>query len=426
MIEQKLLSKMIDEQQFYIVYKYGVELQDFETHADVFAFIKDYVKHEGSTPDYRTIVEKFDSFEYEPDVRDTFRYLCKELKARTGKRLAFEMLQHRATVAFREMSGDDFVKWLASESAKIQKTTSIDFEAGTNYATNGEERLKMYEDAKDPANHILIPTPFNVMNDRLGGGWELGEYLLLLAFTNVGKSWYASHMGLHAWKSGFGVLHYSPELNKKQQLFRLDTLVGNFDNQKLRRGKLDVTQEGAFKRFLQKFNPEDQKIPYIVKTMEDLPKGLSIDVIEADLQMNPDIKFIIIDGFNLMVHEKADGTRNKMTATSRRLRQLFGKYNVTGLVVHQTSAQSEKEKKRQQGDDEEEIRVVKPPELTDFSETSAVIQDASFVMTLDAFDGIAKLATKKAREPNAIGQVTEFIADFNRGVIREQTDTRYF
>jgi replicative DNA helicase len=421
MIEQKLLSKMLDERQFYIVYKYGIDVHDFENHSDVFDFIHKYVKSEGSTPDYRTIVEKFEDFEYEPEVADTFKYLCKQLKSRTGKRLAFEMLQHRAKQAYKTMDGAEFTKWLREESAKIEQQTSIDYESGTNYATNGEERLTMYEEAKDPANHVLIPTPFNVMNETIGGGWELGEYLMLLAFTNVGKSWYATKMGLHAWSNGFGVLHYSPELTKRQQLFRLDTLAGQFDNQKLRRGKLE--NEGKFKKFLEDFNPDKQKDPYIVKTMEDLPVGLSLDVIEADLQMNPDIKFVIIDGFNLMVHEKAESTRNKMTATSRRLRQVFGKYKVTGLIVHQTSAQSQKEKAKE---DEDGMRIISPPELTDFSETSATIQDSSMVMTLDAYDGIAKLAIKKAREPRAIGKIIECVADFNNGIIKEQSDIEYF
>lgn len=423
MSENKLLSKMLDEKQFYIVYKYGIETSDFENHADVFTFIHDYVKSEGTTPDYRTVVEKFDDFEYEPEVHDTFKYLCKGIKSRTGKRLAFEMLQHRAKQAYKTMDGAEFTKWLAEESRKIEQSTSIDFESGTDYATNGEERMAMYEEAKDPENHVLIPTPFNVMNDTIGGGWELGEYLMLLAFTNVGKSWYATKMGLHAWQSGFGVLHYSPELTKRQQVFRLDTLAGQFDNQKLRRGALDTRTEGRFKKFLEDFNPDKQKVPYIVKTMEDLPQGLSVEVIEADLNMNPHVKFIIIDGFNLMVHEKADSTRNKMTGTSRRLRQIFGKYKVTGLIVHQTSAQSQKEKAKE---DEDGMRIISPPELTDFSETSATIQDSSMVMTLDAYDGIAKLAIKKAREPKAIGKIIECVADFNNGIIKEQSDIDYF
>jgi replicative DNA helicase len=423
MSEQRLLSKVIDEQQFYIVYKYGVDVHDFENHADVFTFIHDYVKSEGTTPDFRTVVEKFEDFEYEPEVTDTFKYLCKQLKSRTGKRLAFEMLQHRAKQMYKQLDGAEFTQWLAAESKKIEQQTSVDFESGTDYATSGEERWKMYEEAKNPENLVYIPFPFNVMNDIFGGGMELGDYVMLLAFTNVGKSWLATKMGVHAWKGGFGTLHYSPELSKRQQLFRLDTMAGQFDNQLMRRGKLGQSQEGKFKKFLDTFNPDDQKVPYIVKTMEDLPQGLSLDVLEADLQMNPNVKFVIIDGFNLMTHEKADSTRNKMTATSRKLRQILGRYKVTGLIVHQTNAQSQKEKAKE---DEDGVRIISPPEITDFSETSAVIQDSATIITMDAYDGIAKLGIRKAREPRAVGKIIELVADVNNGIMKEQSDIEYF
>jgi hypothetical protein len=71
------------------------------------------------------------------------------------------------------------------------------------------------------------------------------------------------------------------------------------------------------------------------------------------------------------------------------------------------------------------MRIISPPELMDFIETSAIIQDASMVMTLEAYDGIAKLAIKKAREPRAIGKIIECVADFNNGIIKEQSDIHY-
>ena len=70
--------------------------------------------------------------------------------------------------------------------------------------------------------------------------------------------------------------------------------------------------------------------------------------------------------------------------------------------------------------------MVEPPQITDFSETSAVIQDASLVMTLDAWDGIGRLAIRKARENKAVGRVIENVVDFNNGIIKEHGDLQYF
>ncbi|MBA9028752.1 MULTISPECIES: hypothetical protein [Bacillaceae] len=63
------------------------------------------------------------------------------------------------------------------------------------------------------------------------------------------------------------------------------------------------------------------------------------------------------------------------------------------------------------------MRLISPPELTDFIETSTTIQDVSRVRALDVYDGMAKLAIKKVCEPRAIGKIIKCVADFNNGMI---------
>ena len=147
-------------------------------------------------------------------------------------------------------------------------------------------------------------------------------------------------MGLSAWKAGFGVLHYSPELSKIQQLNRLDTLAGKFANTGLRVG--DLKNEAEYMEYLKQYSPDSSSVDYVVKSMEDID-SLSVEQVETDLANNPDIRVVILDGFNLMYHgSRGEGGRNAMSNTSRKLRQLFSKYNVLGIVVHQTGKESEK------------------------------------------------------------------------------------
>jgi replicative DNA helicase len=420
MLEAQLLSKILDEKNFQPLRRFNVDITDFPTQGHVYMFIRDYVRENQTTPDYRTVVAEFPDFDYQPEVTDTFKYLCTRLKDQTAKRRAFELLQHQATKKFSELPGNQFVDWLHEETGHIKALTSVRFDLGTNFATNGDERLSWYMDAKENRTRSYIPTPYDSLTEALGGGFEVGDFELLMAFTNRGKSWIASHCGLTAWLTKFGVMHYSPELSKRQQSFRLDTLLGNFDNVKLRRGQLG--NEGEYLKYLGKFNQDIDYPPYVIKTMEDLPAGLSLDVIEADLQMHTNIQLVIIDGFNLMVHGGRGKVRDSMTVTSRKLRQLFGKYKVCGLVVHQTPGSAEKEKSKE---DKDGNRVVKPPKLTDYSETIAVIQDAATVLTFDAADGIGRISIEKAREPS-VGKVIELATDFNQGYIKETDITDYF
>ncbi|MTI84269.1 MAG: DNA helicase [Firmicutes bacterium] len=418
MIENQLISKVLEEKTFFELRRYGIQAEDFPTLGHVYQFVNEYVQENGSVPDYRTVVSEAEEFEYIPEVTDTFKYLCTKLKADTAKRKAYVMLKQEAVKKFADMPGDKFVQWLKAETEAIERETSLAFAMGTDYATNGAERLEWYNKAKEEKSRQFIPTPYPSLTEALGGGFEVGDYILLMAFTNRGKSWIASDTGLAAWENGFGVLHYSPELSKNQQALRLDTLKGHFDNVKLRRGQLQNEKE--YHSFLEGFVEGQDSPQYLIKTMEDLPKGLTLEAIEADLQINPDVRMVIIDGFNLMVHGRGK-MRDGMTQTSRKLRQLFGRYKVAGLVVHQTPGAAEKENKP----DDDGVRVLNPPKLTDYSETIAVIQDAATALTFDADDRAGKLAIEKAREPS-VGKVIDLNIDFNRGYIREQDITDQF
>ena len=236
MIESQLLSKVVNEQSFYELRRYNLQTSDFPTLGHVYEFVNDYVQENGSVPDYRTVAAEFADFQYVPDVTDTFKYLCTKLKADSAKRKAFVMRQERATKKFAELPGDKFIQWLKVETEAIERETSLAIATGTDYGTNGAERLEWYNEAKKQKGRQFIPTPYPSLTEALGGGFELTDYILLMAFTNRGKSWIASDIGLSAWANWFGVLHYSPELSKRQQALRLDTLKGHFNNVDLASG----------------------------------------------------------------------------------------------------------------------------------------------------------------------------------------------
>lgn len=418
MIEHQLLSKVLEENSFYTLNKYNVKESDFYAIPEVYIYIRDYNKEYGQVPDYRTVVAQFEQFNYLPETVDTFPYLCKAVKNATAKRGAIELLQKEAGKKFGELQGTDFINWLANEVNSIKDMASSESYSGTNYATSGDERWAIYEDGKENRTFKFIPTPYQSLTKYLGGGFELGDYVLLQAYTNRGKSWIGSDIATTAWINNFGVLHYSPELSEAQQSQRNDTLIGHFNNVHLKTGQLN--DEDSYRKYLDNFN-EEQETPYIIKTMEHLPNGLSVDVIEADLQANPDVKMVIIDGFNLMSHKGRDGNRNNMSNTSRQLRQSFARHGVVGLVIHQTPTDAEK---ANGGEDETGARIVQPAKIHQYSETIAVIQDACTVLNFDQADGLGKILIAKTRTPN-VGKEITLHCDFNHGYIKEATAIDY-
>lgn len=413
LLEHQIISKVLEESNFYVLNKYNIRKEDFTVLGEVYDFVHEYVRvNKGALPDYRTVVNTYDEFDYMPEVVDSFQYLCKSLKQNTAKRLQYELLQKQLPTKFSELNGADLNKWLLGELELIGKVTDTVSSSGTNFAQNGAERLQYFEDSKAKINNVCIPTPYPTLSELLAGGFFLGDYVLLQAFTNRGKSWIASHLGYASWKADFGVLHYSPELSKMQQLQRLDTLSGHFDNIGLRTG--EIADEDRYRQHLSGFN-ESNTIPYLIKTMEDLPNGLTLEQIEADLLVHQDIKMIIIDGFNLMTHSGRDGNRNNMSNTSRQLRQIFGRHNVVGVVVHQTGKEAEKENMTE---DEVGNRIPTAPKIHQYSETISVIQDACTVLGFDQIDGYGVIQIAKCRQPS-VGKSINLNCNFNFGFIEE-------
>lgn len=412
--ENLLLSKVVDEKCFYMLGKFNITEDDFFTQKETYTFIKEYCNQYGECPSFTTVVAECDQFEYEPEVSDNIEYMCRKLKSDRAKRESFNLLQNEAGEKFNSLKGDKFIEWLKEETDRIIANTQCESNAGINWATNGEERKADYLDVKGNKDKIIIKTPYPSLNAGLGGGTFTGDYILIEAYTNKGKSWIASDFGLSAWKQGNSILHYSPELSKYMQAQRLDTLNGHFNNMAMRNGELYESVENEYFKYLEDFN-DKQEHAYIIKTMEDLPSGLSVDIIEADLEAHPEIKMVIVDGFNLMVHKGRGGLRENMTKTSRRLRQLCGRHNVTLLLVHQISTEGNKQS---QLADEDGVTIVNPPSLEAYSETIAVIQDACVVLTYDYYDNEGALRVVKTRSDNK-EQIVRLDVNYNEGYITE-------
>lgn len=416
-VENRLLSKVINEQSLKEIKQFNVTENDFYLQRETFLFINQYVKEYSHLPSYSEVVRECPDFEYEAEVTDNIIYLIKKLKSDNARRKSYELLQKQAGAKFNELNGLDFINWLHEEVSTIKAVSDCGITSSTNFSTNGAERLDMYLKSKENKDAEYIPTPFPKLTGYLGGGFECGDYVLFQGISNAGKSWMSSAIALSAWKNNFGVIYYSPELSKKQQLQRFDTLNSHFKNSELKMGELKNEEE--YISYLETFN-ETNDVPLLIKTMSDLTNGLSLETIEADLQMNENIRMVVIDGFNLMTHERGDGNRNKMTNTSRKLRQLFAKYNVVGVVVHQLPLRDSTREKN----DDDGLRIPNPPGIDVYSETSAVVQDACTILNFDAVDGVGKILLAKARTPH-VNESIELHVNFNEGYIYETSPIDY-
>lgn len=73
MIEDLLLSKLIDENAVTEIKRYNLEPEDFPTRSELFGFIIEHIEHHGRVPAIETVVERFPDFAdaYTPGVEES-------------------------------------------------------------------------------------------------------------------------------------------------------------------------------------------------------------------------------------------------------------------------------------------------------------------------------------------------------------------
>lgn len=412
MYEVLVISKLLTQKDLSNIIRYNVNSNDFYSCKSIFDFIEYNYKKFNKLPSIITIESEFNNFKYNNDVPDSFEFLCYKLKEGRAKRLLYELIDKNINDKFNNLKPFEFISFMLDELNNIYDNTNINYNY-LDYANDYNDRIETYKDTKEHKDSINIPAPFETLNKLVT--FSKGDYFLFNAFTNKGKSWVISLFGLNAYLKGFNVLYYSPEMTAIQQAYRFDTLLTNISNQSIKKGMLSEDEELTYINSITKL--KDNKNKLIVKTVEHLNVGLTVDCIIKDLESNK-FDIVVIDGFNLINHKRLDNTRNSLTNTSRMLRRIFIKYNVLGIVVHQVSRKDEQYNNMIDSDGE---RLISPPELHQFSETISLIQDPTIIITYDRIDFMGQLKIVKAKEPiDEDNNTIDLFVDYNVGIIRER------
>lgn len=78
-----------------------------------------------------------------------------------------------------------------------------------------------------------VETPWEAINEVLGGGVGSGELHVVAGLPGTGKSWFLVAIGAHAAKMGYNVLHYTLELDEDYVAFRYDANITGISTDKL-------------------------------------------------------------------------------------------------------------------------------------------------------------------------------------------------
>lgn len=185
---------------------------------------------------------------------------------------------------------------LLAEVAKDTVDTRLATLKIESLLVSGEEAVNYYDRIKAGERGVL--SPWKSVNDTTLGFWP-GDFILLVARSEVGKTWCLLQLARKAWMDGKKVLFVGTEMAKLKLQMRFFSLHFKLPYEDFRHGRLGMEREDKFRTGVQELKGEEGL--YIVG--DDFNPEM-MDVEAAVDAMEPDVLFV--DGLYLVKNTGRD------------------------------------------------------------------------------------------------------------------------
>ena len=226
-----------------------------------------------------------------------------------------------------------------------------------------KEAFKSAETATQQKGLTGIPSGFTAL-DRITGGWQNTDFIIMAARPGMGKTAAAVGMGFNAAKDfGIPVAVFSLEMSAMQLATRTMSEQANIDSHKMRQGKITPEELMALAGTTEALS----SVPLYI----DETPGLTIFQLRAAarrMKMRHNIGLIIIDYLQLMEGsgERGKNRDQEIGQITKGLKQLAKEMQVPVIALSQLSRAVE-------------LRADKRPQLSDLRESGNLEQDADVV-----------------------------------------------
>ena len=256
---------------------------------------------------------------------------------------------------------------------KLQAIQEKIFDLG---AMASDRRFIRFADAVDEAMVSML-SGCNILKtgfagiDKIIGGFSPGDFVILGARPNMGKTTLALNIGYNVAKAGKSVLVFSLEMPVRRLVDRLLCTIARVDSSKIRQKDQD-TEEDRERFYTVAYEIKQEPLPM---TFVDI--ATTAAEIKAMIQHHKqvlDLDLVIVDYIQLLStgHREKD-LRHTVTDLSKKLKRIAQIENVPILALSQLSRAPES-------------RQSFKPRMSDLRESGALEQDADLVMLLHRED----------------------------------------
>ncbi|WP_088103016.1 replicative DNA helicase [Halalkalibacter urbisdiaboli] len=283
--------------------------------------------------------------------------------------LTLEHFRKRAAIKLTEQfyneANDETISSLITDLQQLQELTMK-----KQHRTKNEILIDVVNTMHDPTDEML-GRPSGIMDlDKMTGGWQKQDLIIIAARPSVGKTAFALHMGAVNCRKGGVTIFFSLEMADKQLAIRLISAEGKIDGMKWK----NPTRLFSAADYRQAVNA----IGAIEKWDVEIIDNPSIKVTEIRSKLgemkrrypNRDL-LVIIDYLQLIQspNKRGENRQQEVSDISRSLKAIARELDVPIIALSQLSRKVE-------------TRQVKRPMMSDIRESGSIEQDADIIAFL--------------------------------------------
>ena len=280
------------------------------------------------------------------------------------KSLLRKLISASTEIASRGYQGGESVEEFIDDAERIIFQVSQEREKKSFYAMSEiiKDTFEMVEKLYGSKSHVTgVPTGFKDL-DNLTAGLQPSDLIIIAGRPSMGKTAFCLNIAEHvAIEAKMPVAFFSLEMSKEQLTQRLLASRARVDLSRLRKGFLKQEDWSALTNAVGTL----YEAPIYI---DDTPSQtiLEIRAKARRLQMEKDLKLVIVDYLQLMRGRRTDNREQEISEISRGLKALAKELHLPVVALSQLSRRTEQ-------------REGNKPQLSDLRESGAIEQDADVV-----------------------------------------------
>lgn len=399
-LEVEVISAICKNKDLSIAMSQGIE-ECFETHGDVYNYLKKYYKTYRGVPDTGVLTEKFPDFK-PAEVAGTTQYHIDKLKdAYIKDRIAKLSISSLSDI--KGHAGAKVLDHVRKEVTALSRLTNSVRDLDITDTDAAEQYFDRLRDiTEDNGGTPGITTGIKAIDSAYPTGFAPGHLGVLIGWPGRGKSWLSEYMMCKAWEQGHSPMIISMEMSPEDMRNRIYTLMGSglFNMKDFQRGLVNIDDFRSWSK------PKMAGKPSFNIISNEGIGHMTTDTVQAKIdQYRP--RFVVIDYHQLMTDSarSANATERNMNI-SRELKQCATRNGIPILDIVSATMQDIQD---QEG----------PPLLSQVAWSKQIEYDADWAAAVHQHRGtnIVEVVDRKSRHGLPFAVYLE--ADFGRGIIKE-------